>query len=82
MRKYCLLLLYIELSNQANMEKILDPIVITPKDPKTTWVAIDVLTSEIIAEGKSPTECASIADPMGKDYILSFIPDPDTTYIL
>lgn len=51
-------------------------------DPKNTWVAIDLVSGEIIAEGKNSKEVEEISDKLGKNYMVSFVPKTGTGYIL
>lgn len=53
---------------------------ITPKDPKTTWVALDN-KSVIIAEGNTPVSVSEQAKHKTEDFSIMFIPSIGHTYI-
>ncbi|MEX0813655.1 MAG: DUF5678 domain-containing protein [Chitinophagales bacterium] len=55
---------------------------INPKNPDSRWIAVNVKdNSKIIAEGKTPQEVIKKAKKTGVNYILSFVPKKDSTYI-
>lgn len=55
---------------------------ISPKSPKTRWVAIDTNDSHtIISEGVKPELVIKKADKTGKKYSMMYVPDPNNKYI-
>jgi hypothetical protein len=56
---------------------------IKPKSPRTRWVALSLdKKAEIISEGVKPEVVIRKANSTGKKYIVQFIPNPNSTYIL
>ncbi|MEM6816962.1 MAG: hypothetical protein AAF600_21655 [Bacteroidota bacterium] len=55
---------------------------IKPKSVRSRWVALSLDTNEIIAEGVKPETVAEKAEKSGVPYIMQFVPDPKSTYIL
>lgn len=56
---------------------------IKPKSVRTRWVALSMdKKAVILAEGVKPEAVIKKADKTNKNYILQFIPDPNSTYIL
>ena len=53
---------------------------ITPKNPKTKWVALDS-NDKIISEGETPVIVANDARKLTDDFSIMFIPTPGHTYI-
>ncbi len=62
----------------ANNNNIM--VAITPKNPKTKWVALDA-NEVIISEGDSPMNVAQEAKKKTTDFSIMFIPAPGHTYI-
>ena len=63
-----------------NHEDDNDTITITPKDPKSNWVAVDE-KGKIISEGKTPKETIEKANKVTKDFSIVFVPKEGKTYI-
>ena len=56
-------------------------ITINPSRPKTTWVAIEKATNDIISEGVKPEKVMADATKTGKKFIMLFAPKNDKRYI-
>ena len=57
--------------------------IIKTKDPNSRWVALDFEDRHtIIAEAVEPADVIKVANELGKEFFLSFVPKPGDTYIL
>jgi hypothetical protein len=71
------------MKNQAmstKEENIKEPI-IEIKNNDSRWVALDIVDSSVIAEGKTPEETTQEAEKTGKKFMLMFVPKQGETYI-
>jgi len=59
----------------------IDTINIKIKDPKNTWVALDIIDGiTIVAEGKTPEEVEELAKKTDKKYFLMYVNNSKDTY--
>ena len=64
------------------MKSIIKEPEIKLKNSNNSWVALDIIDSNIIlAEGKSPESVSALASKTGKQFLLMFVPKKGETYI-